>query len=78
MHILPTLKRKRKYMKTVRYNTHINMIQRLIGKKHRLCNYTSVFDLQCNIHFQCFSMIVIYDFIYKLDSFEISRQVDRS
>lgn len=78
MHILPTLKRKRKYMKTVRYNTHINMIQKLIGKKHRLCNYTSVFDLQCNIHFQCFSMIVIYDFIYKLDSFEISRQVDRS
>lgn len=70
------VKKKKKIYKNVRYSTHINMTQRLIGKKHtRLCNYTSVFDLQCNIHFRCFSTIVIYDFIYKLDRFEISRRV---
>lgn len=69
------VKKKKKIYKNVRYNTHINMTQRLIAKKNGLCNYISVFDLQCNIHFRCFSTIVIYDFIYKLDRFEISRQV---
>lgn len=54
------------------------MLQRLIRKKPSLCNYTSVFDLQCNTDFLCFSTIVIYDFIYKLDRFEISRQGARA
>lgn len=54
------------------------MRQRLIRKKPSLCNYTSVFDLQCNTDILCFSTIVIYDFIYKLDRFEISRQGARA
>lgn len=43
------VKQKNFYMKNVRYNTHIYMTKKLIGKKHRLCNYTSVFDLQMNV-----------------------------
>lgn len=69
------VKKKKKIYNNVRYNIHINKTQGLIGKKHRLCNYTSVFNLQCYIHFRCFSTIIICDFIYKLDRFEISRQV---
>lgn len=47
------------------------MRQRLIRKKHSLCNHASVFDLQCTTDFGCFSTIVIYDFIYKFDRFDI-------
>lgn len=72
------VKNKKFYIKNARYNTYINMRQRLIRKKPSLCNYTSVFDLQCNTDFLCFSTIVIYDFIYKLDRFEISRQGARA
>lgn len=74
-HILPKLKRKIKYIKmwdiTRTWTWHKDSLE----KKHRLSNYTSVFDLQCNIHLRCFSTIAINDFIYKLDRFEISRQV---